>query len=388
MSWQTVKLGDVSDVISGATPKTGQKEYWGGDIYWATPKDLSGLNEKVISKTDRRITHAGLSSCAAKLLPIDSVLFSSRAPIGLVAINSMTLATNQGFKSFVTDKKRLDPSYLYWWLKSNRSYINSLGVGATFKEVSKSIVERIEIPLPPLAEQKRIAAILDKADEIRRKREQTIAKLDQLAQSIFVEMFADDFMSSKQQISDFFSINDNRFDMNKEDKDLIPFIAMSSVSELSKRVIVNEHRLFADVKKGYTPIKFADLIVAKITPCYENGKMAIVDSIDDDYAFGSTEFHTFRSSNSDLTTLLYYYLKQPNVMFTGARKMKGAAGQKRVPDSFFRNLPFFIPPKSKLDLFNDAINVIKCEINLANEALTQQTQLFASLQHQAFTGNL
>jgi type I restriction enzyme S subunit len=99
------------------------------------------------------------------------------------------MATNQGFKSFIPNANLLSPDYLYWWLRKSRAYLNELGVGATFKEVSKSIVERIEIPLPPLAEQKRIAAILDKAAEIKAKREQAIAKLDELAMSTFMKMF-------------------------------------------------------------------------------------------------------------------------------------------------------------------------------------------------------
>jgi len=198
MKWQTAKLGDVCEIVSGATPKTAQKQYWDGDIYWATPKDLSGLNDKIIKRTQRKITATGLSSCAAKVLPKDSVLFSSRAPIGLVAVNDVEMATNQGFKSFVPNANVLSSDYLYWWLKTNRVYLNGLGVGATFKEVSKSIVERVEIPLPPLAEQKRIAAILDKAAEIKAKREQAIAKLDELAESKFVEMFGNTITNEKR----------------------------------------------------------------------------------------------------------------------------------------------------------------------------------------------
>ncbi|MBD2548985.1 restriction endonuclease subunit S [Microcystis elabens FACHB-917] len=163
MRWPKACLGDVAQVVSGATPKSSVDHYWDGDIPWITPADLSNLAGKEVSVTSRRITAAGLSSCSARLLPARSVLFSSRAPIGHVAINTVPMATNQGFKSFVPDHEILSPDFLYWWLKSNKSYLQSLGRGATFKEVSKEIVESIEIPLPPLEEQRRIAAILDKA---------------------------------------------------------------------------------------------------------------------------------------------------------------------------------------------------------------------------------
>jgi len=189
MNWPLAKLGDLCEIVSGSTPDTSKKENWDGDVLWATPSDLSKNSSKIISNTSCKITSIGLSNCSARVLPKNSVLFSSRAPIGLVAINSQSMATNQGFKSFVPNASLLDSSYLYYWLRTNKSFLNGLGVGATFKEVSKSIISKVQIPLPPLAEQQRIARILDTADRLMQLRESAIAKLDQLAQSVFVEMF-------------------------------------------------------------------------------------------------------------------------------------------------------------------------------------------------------
>lgn len=188
VAWPKVPIKAVARVVGGSTPKSGVDEFWGGEIPWATPKDLSDLDGKFIDDTPRKISQSGLNSCSSELLPPNSVLFSSRAPIGHVAINTVPMATNQGFKSFVPNAE-IDASYLYWWLKSHRSDLERLGNGATFKEVSKAVVERIEIPLPPLEEQKRIAAILDQADDIRRKRQHAIDRLNQLGQAIFYEMF-------------------------------------------------------------------------------------------------------------------------------------------------------------------------------------------------------
>jgi type I restriction enzyme S subunit len=189
--WTTVRLEDCAEIVSGATPSTSESTYWDGDICWATPKDLSELEGAYISDTPRKITRSGLQSCAATVLPPDSVLFSSRAPIGHVAINTVPMATNQGFKSFVPNRERVHAKFLYHWLRRNRPYLESLGNGATFKEVSKAVVARIEIPLPPLPEQRRIAAILDKADALRAKRRAALAQLDTLTQSIFLDMFGD-----------------------------------------------------------------------------------------------------------------------------------------------------------------------------------------------------
>jgi type I restriction enzyme, S subunit len=189
MRWPKACLGDVAQVVSGATPKSSVDHYWDGDIPWITPADLSNLAGKEVSVTSRRITAAGLSSCSARLLPARSVLFSSRAPIGHVAINTVPMATNQGFKSLVPDHEILSPDFLYWWLKSNKSYLQSLGRGATFKEVSKEIVESIEIPLPPLEEQRRIATILDKVRSIQNRAEARKAELRSFEESLFNHFF-------------------------------------------------------------------------------------------------------------------------------------------------------------------------------------------------------
>ncbi len=195
MSWEQKTLGEVAEIVSGSTPKSGVPRYWDGTVAWATPTDLSRLDGKHLDKTDRTITEAGLNECSARLLPPGSVLFSSRAPIGLVAINTTPMATNQGFKSFVP-RPEVNADYLYWWLRANRRQLEDLGNGATFKEVSKAVVSRVQFPLPPLTEQRRIAAILDKADTIRRKREKALRLTDDLLKAAFLKMFGDPVLNA------------------------------------------------------------------------------------------------------------------------------------------------------------------------------------------------
>ncbi len=196
--WSSKPLGCVARIIGGATPRTDVSAYWDGDIRWATPKDLSQLDDKILTEPARRITEEGLANCSAEILPAGSVLFSSRAPIGLTAIAGVPMATNQGFKSFIPNPEELDPGYLYHWLRANRAALEGLGNGATFKEVSKAIVARVEIPLPPLLDdQQRIAAILDKADGIRRKRQQAIRLADTFLRSVFLDLFGDPVTNPK-----------------------------------------------------------------------------------------------------------------------------------------------------------------------------------------------
>lgn len=196
-SWPLVRLGDCAEIVSGSTPKTSVGDYWDGDVHWATPKDLSDLDGHLIAGTARTLTAAGLRSCAASVLPAGSVLFSSRAPIGLVAVNTVPMATNQGFKSFIPRPDLLHTGYLAHWLRTNRKRLDGLGNGATFKEVSKAVVARVEIPLPPVPEQRRIAEVLDRADALRAKRLNTDVILNSVIPSTFSEMFGDASTNSR-----------------------------------------------------------------------------------------------------------------------------------------------------------------------------------------------
>ena len=184
-------LGDIAEIISGSTPKSNVNDYWDGDIAWATPNDLGKLENKEIYSTARLLTQQGLESCSARILPPNSVLFTSRAPIGNIAINKIPMATNQGFKSFIPDTSKVDPNYLYYWLKEKKTYIQHLGRGATFKEVSKQIVAAITINLPPLEEQRRIAKILDKSNYLIDTSKKINDLLDKLALSYFSQRVID-----------------------------------------------------------------------------------------------------------------------------------------------------------------------------------------------------
>lgn len=196
MSWPLVKLKDCCTVVGGATPKRQVTEYWGNDIPWVTPKDISSLEHPILKDAPEYISKSGFKSCATSMLPKGSVLLTSRAPIGNVAIAGRDMCTNQGFKSLIPGKG-VDTSYLYHCIKKYSPKLEALGNGATFKEVSKKVVEEFEIPLPPLTEQKRIAAILDKADAIRRKRQQAIQLADQFLRAVFLDMFGDPVTNPK-----------------------------------------------------------------------------------------------------------------------------------------------------------------------------------------------
>lgn len=163
--WKECTIGDIGTVVGGATPlTTDSRNYDKGNIPWITPKDLSDYHERYISRGERNITETGLKSCATQMLPKNTVLFSSRAPIGYVAIASNEVCTNQGFKSVVPNKD-VDYLFLYYLLKYNKEMIEGMGSGTTFKEVSKKTMEQIKVCVPKdISVQRKIAGILDSLD--------------------------------------------------------------------------------------------------------------------------------------------------------------------------------------------------------------------------------
>jgi type I restriction enzyme S subunit len=190
-SWvDQVPLKELGEIVSGSTPSTHVEEYWGGDIPWITPADLTNHSGIFFRGKLRKITQAGYDSCSTRLLPEGSILFSSRAPIGHCAVTTFPLCTNQGFKSIVPNE-RLDSVYGFFALKFFTPQIVARGRGATFSEVNKEIIENFRIPLPPLPEQQRIAAILSRADRLRRLRRTARELSDTYLQSVFLEMFGD-----------------------------------------------------------------------------------------------------------------------------------------------------------------------------------------------------
>ncbi len=185
MELKKYKLADIAEIVNGATPSTKDSDNYDGSIIWITPKDLSDQKQKYIKQGQRTITEKGFSSCSAQMIPPYNILMSSRAPIGLLAINQFECCTNQGFKNLVLDKSICDVNFIYYYLKFHIKEIESLGTGTTFKEVSKSSLQKFEIELPDIDIQRSIAKCLSAIDRKIALNRQTNATLEAMAKQLY-----------------------------------------------------------------------------------------------------------------------------------------------------------------------------------------------------------
>ena len=188
--WREYTIGEIADVVGGATPSTKNPHNFNGDIPWLTPKDLSGLHDRSVDRGARNLSQQGLDSSSARLLPPGSVLLSTRAPIGYVALAKNAISTNQGFRSLVM-RDGFSAEYMYYWLLTNTEELERHASGSTFRELSGSSLKTIRLKLPPLDEQRRIVGILGALDdkiELNRRMSQT---LEAMAQALFKSWFVD-----------------------------------------------------------------------------------------------------------------------------------------------------------------------------------------------------
>lgn len=189
--WIECTLDKLGEIVGGATPSTKCEDYYGGSIPWITPKDLSSFKGRYITSGERNITEKGLASCSAQMMPKDAVLFTSRAPIGYVAIASQSVCTNQGFKSIVVNEKA-DPLFVYYLLKYNKDAIEAMGSGTTFKEVSGKTMRAVKVRIPlDVSYQKRIAAVLDSLDTKIENNERINDNLYEMVNAYYTSLFKD-----------------------------------------------------------------------------------------------------------------------------------------------------------------------------------------------------
>ena len=376
--WKTCTIADLGTVIGGATPSTKKEEnYEGGTIAWITPKDLAGFTGRYILRGERNITECGLNSCSAKMMPAHSVLFSSRAPIGYIAIAGQEMCTNQGFKSVVPNDN-IDYMFLYYLLKYNKDKIEAMGSGTTFKEVSGSTMKEIEVTVPEsLDEHKKIEAVLSVLDQKIEENEAINENLEQQAQALYYHMFVENMSPKwdKGTLSDIADItmgqSPSGSSYNEEGEGTIFFQGRAEFGFRfpSIRLYTTEPKRMACANDILMSVRapVGDLNVAHTNCCIGRGLSAI---------------HSKTGQPSFVLYTMFALKKQLNV-FNGEGTVFGSINRNSL-----NNMPIVIPSPESITAFEETVAPIDDTISNNYDEICRLTQLRDSLLPKLMTGEL
>ena len=373
--WKECTLAELGEIVGGATPSTKDESNYGGDIAWITPKDLSALKGRFISHGERNITEKGLNSCSTQMMPANAVLFSSRAPIGYVAIAQNPVCTNQGFKSIVANADN-DPMFLYYLLKYNKDAIEAMGSGTTFKEVSGSTMRGIRVRVPvSKAEQQRIASVLATLDSKIENNDKINDNLEQQAQAFFQELFLDnaDLEWKIGTISDLGAVVGG----STPSKAKPEYYAETGIAWITpKDLSINKSKFVSHGENDITELGLKNSS-ATIMP---EGTVLFSSRAPIGYiAIAAGEVTTNQGFKSIVpkpeigTAFVYYFLKHNLPIIEG---MASGSTFKEVSGSTMKGVPAVIPDTDTITRFNDFCAPIFAQQRI----LEEQNQSLAALR--------
>lgn len=391
MKFTSVQLGTVVTIVGGGTPDRSNPEYWGGSVPWASVKDLKSC---CLTATAETISEEGLRNSATNLIPAGNVIVATRMALGKAAINEVDVAINQDLKAMFCEKG-LDPRYLLHFLNAQAENIQAQGKGATVKGITIDVLKELPIPLPPLDEQRRIAAILDKADAIRRKRQESIRLTEEFLRSTFLEMFGDPVTNPRRwAVADLGSIAQIQGGLQVTTK------RSGNPLEIPYLRVANVYRDRLDLTEMKTmPVTHAELERVKLA----KGDILIVEGHGNPEEIGRSSVwdasinpcihqnHLIRvrvdSSVAD-PIFISAYLNS-----SGGRQQlfsfgKTTSGLNTISTSNVKNTKVLLPPLSMQKMYLQIVERTKEVLAKANSNIEFSDHLFNSLTHRAFRGEL
>lgn len=343
--WTYKKIKDVGEVIGGTTPSTTNPEFWGGDICWISPAELHG--EHYLYDSVKKITAKAVSAKSLKELPVGTVILSSRAPIGKIAINKVPMYCNQGFKCVVCGPE-LYNEFLYWWFYGKVDYLNSLGTGATFKEISKTVVENIVVPIAPIKEQKRIVKRLDAAfeqiDELKANAEKQLTEARALFQKSLSKAMEPKEGWEEKTLKEVSTISgDYGLSVSSKPFDGVRYLRITDITDLGD---LNDDKVSANVddSKKQEELEEGDILFARTGATV--GKTLVYRK-----EFGECLFAgyliRYRLNKDVISPRFMYYITHSDEYYDWVNVNQEAAAQPNISAKKYNLLPIKYPSLSE-----------------------------------------
>ncbi|MFW1665871.1 restriction endonuclease subunit S [Acinetobacter ursingii] len=387
--WVTAKLKEVAKVVTGKTPQTSNSEYYGGDIPFVSPADL---NEGILRETKTYLTSSGADQVYR--VPKNTVLISCIGNLGKLAITSKEVCFNQQINGLIFDEQKIFPKYGFYFAQTLKPQLEKASSSTTLPIVNKSKFSDLEIKYPPLAQQRRIAAILDQADELRQKRQQAIEKLDQLLQATFIDMFGDPVSNPKGwevgSLNNYGSYKNGLNFGKGESGNQVLYIGVGDFKQLSK---IDDVSKLSTIDLDELPsadyfIKNGDLLFVRSNGNKELVGRCIAVYPDEKLVTYSGFCIRYRIERSELTSAYLVHLFRAKsfkqTIFDGGQ----GANIQNINQQLLSRLQIPIPPKDLQEKWSKIALSIEDQKQNHYKQLDMQNQLFSSLQNQAFSRTL
>ena len=372
------KLGEICRIVSGSTPKTGIPEYWDGNLKWITPAELDD-ESRTVNDTKRTITELGAIKTGLTPLPAGTVLLSSRAPIGKVAITGCEMYCNQGFKNLICSDL-INNEYLYWFLKGKTQCLKSLGRGATFKEISKTIVADIEINLPDIEEQEKIVNCIKKIDSRLFMLRAEISRLDELIKARFVEMFEDNF-GEIVELGNVCDVRDGTHDSPKYHNEGYPLVTSKNICngkiDFSTCNLIQKEDY--DKINKRSKVEIGDILMPMIGTV---GNPIIINT-NNEFAIKNVALIKFKDNSVILNTFVKALLESDYFGRAVLSKTKGGT-QKFISLGDIRKLELNLPPIELQNQFAAFVAQVDKSKFAVQKSLEKTQLLFDSLMQEYF----
>lgn len=387
MSWEKVILGDIVKMVTGKTPPTKNAEYFNGDLLWINPSDFGS---KYITDSKRTISQKAVNEKKCNLLPVGTILLSCIGDIGKIGILKSNGSSNQQITGLITNEKVL-PDYLYYYLMFKKSALENLANKAVVAILNNERLRELEVELPPLATQKRIAEILDAADALRRKDQELLKKYDELAQAIFIDMFGDPVRNEKgwevKKLNEVcMKITDGTHDTPERLTEGVKFITGKHIRpyfidyDNSDYVTTEVH---AEIYRRCNP-EFGDILYTNIGVNYATAAMNTVN-----YEFSMKNVALLKYDRELLAGRFLEYQLNNEYFKDRLKTITGIGGaQQFLSLAQIKSINLLIPPLKIQQIFEGKINTLFASVYKEKHSIGLSNNLFDSLIQKAFKGEL
>lgn len=400
IDWKIKPIGEISRVVNGGTPKTKVEDYWGGNHCWITPAEMGKRSEPFVSETKRTLTDSGLQGSSASIVPPFSVILSTRAPIGHLVINTEPMAFNQGCRGLVP-LEELDYKYLYYFLMNSIGLLNDLGTGATFKELSSGKLKGVQVPVPPLPEQKRIVAILDEAfvgiSLAVANAEKNLTNARELFESYLNNVFTqkgDGWEETcLEEILEVQPRNGWSPPAANHSDTGTPVLTLSSVTGfIFKPVKVKFTSADVDAQRHYW-VNNGDLLISRSNTPELVGHVAIASGLENPTIYPDLIMRMNPDPEKALTKFLYYQLRTPTLRTEITGRAQGAnPTMKKINKSAVQTLPIRYPSITAQKKIISQLDDLVMKTNRLEAICLQKFDALAELKQsilqKAFAGEL